>query len=113
MDLARNILKAKTHFFAITLKRNTASSDPLTLYSLVDADVLPFSILDKKYEHAALMYSDPEIGHIQGVDPASILRDNEQQHIRDGGLGAVLLVTVELAEDELHKTPEQAVIEVR
>ncbi|KAE9382724.1 hypothetical protein BT96DRAFT_1010129 [Gymnopus androsaceus JB14] len=91
--------KAKTHFFAITLKRNIASSDPLTLYSLVDADVLPFSILDKKYEHAA------------GVNPASILRDNEQERIRNGGLGAVLLMAVELAEDELHKTPEQAVID--
>ncbi|KAE9399096.1 hypothetical protein BT96DRAFT_994216 [Gymnopus androsaceus JB14] len=111
IDLARNMSKAKTHFFAITLKRNIASSDPLTLYSLVDADVLPFSILDKKYEHAAVVHPDPEIGHVQGVNPASILRDNEQERIRNGGLGAVLLMAVELAEDELHKTPEQAVID--
>ncbi|KAF9270005.1 hypothetical protein L218DRAFT_982691 [Marasmius fiardii PR-910] len=83
MDLTKNISKARTHFLALALKRNLESSDP--------------------------SHPDPEIG--QSINPMSLLERDRQQRIRDGYLGSVLVVSVELAENELDKTPEQAVIE--
>ncbi|KAE9382723.1 hypothetical protein BT96DRAFT_1010128 [Gymnopus androsaceus JB14] len=108
-----NISKAHTHFLMITLKRNLSSSNPLTLYSLIDADVLPLSILDTELSKASHVES-PE--KVEGVPhPVALridlLRKDEQQRLTAGSLGSVLLVSVELTEDEMHKSPAQAVLD--
>ncbi|KAG7098985.1 hypothetical protein E1B28_000871 [Marasmius oreades] len=77
------------------------------MYSLIDADVLPLTVLEKKFEHAAL--PDPVIG--QSTNPITILQKDDEERKRNGHLGSVLVVSVELAESEMKKTPEQAVRE--
>lgn len=103
MDLLKDIRKAKTHFFAVTVRRNLASMTPRTFYTFVDAEVVPFSVLTKKFEHAGDL-------HGNSVNVMDVFTKNEAERIRDGGLGAVMVMTVELREGE-NKLPAQAVAE--
>ena len=48
LELTKDISRARTHFLILTLRR-TASSNPRALYSLVDAEVLPWSVLEAAY----------------------------------------------------------------
>ncbi|KAJ7192226.1 hypothetical protein GGX14DRAFT_480263 [Mycena pura] len=102
MNLVRDITKAKTHFFAVTLLRNHASTNPRAMYSLIDADVLPLGILEKKFSSAVAAHNE------QPFSPLDMLATSAKNFEKDGQLGAVMVISVELGPDE-KKSVEQAV----
>lgn len=105
----QDISKAKTHFLAIILKRKVSESEnPRILYSLVDAEVLPLSVLEKKFANTAIANA---LGP-KPMDPLAVLRQNTAERIQAGGLGAVMVMSVEILEGEEGKSPEQAVLDV-
>jgi len=104
MNLVRDITKAKTHFFAVTLLRNRTSTNPRAMYSLIDADVLPLGILEKKYSSTVAAHDGSE----QPFSPLDILAASAKDFEKDGELGAVMVISVELGPGE-KKSVEQAV----
>nr|GAT49254.1 predicted protein [Mycena chlorophos] len=46
LDLFHDLARSETHFVALTMRRNLGSHDPFTLYSLLDAVVLPMSDIE-------------------------------------------------------------------
>jgi hypothetical protein len=105
MDLVRNLDKAKTHFFALTLRRHTEETDTRKYYSLVDAEVLPLSLLDDKFRHTA----DAATG--QPVNHMDMLRRECAPLMREGALGTMIAMYIELGPEE-EKSVEQAVKDV-
>ncbi|KAF7307970.1 MYND-type domain-containing protein [Mycena kentingensis (nom. inval.)] len=110
LNLVRNINKAKTHFFAMTLSRNFDATNPRAMHSLIDAAVLPLSVLQDKFSNMGVLAQDAQGSHKEvPFTPLDMLRQNEQERLRDGGLGAVMVVSVELSKKEKGKSVEQAV----
>lgn len=73
------------------------------MYTLIDADMLPFSILQETFEGRwAMDGSYP-------VSPKLVLEhDARGRKMNDGALGSVMVFSVELQEDQ-EKTVEEAV----
>lgn len=89
LELTRDISRAQSHFLALTLHR-TESSNPRTLYSLVQAQVIPWSIMGDMYANRGnLADSSP-------MSPRAILDNDAQQRKREGGLGSVMILSLEL-----------------
>jgi hypothetical protein len=106
MDLVRDLNKARTHFFAVVLRRNPEPTTVRTSYSLVDAAVLPMTILEEKFRFLGDAFSE------QPRNPLDDIRADREQRIReDGALGNVLVMSLELNPGE-DKTIEQAVTDV-
>jgi uncharacterized protein YaeQ len=105
MDLVRDLDKAKTHFFALTLRRHTEETDARKYYSLVNAEVLPLSLLDDKFRHTA----DAATG--QPVNHMDMLRRECAPLMREGALGTMIAMYIELGPEE-EKSVEQAVKDV-
>ncbi|KAL1716433.1 hypothetical protein EV715DRAFT_205352, partial [Schizophyllum commune] len=103
LDLAKHPSRATSHFLAITLRRNVESTNPRAMYTLIDADLLPFSVLQETFEGRwAMDGSYP-------VSPKLVLEhDARGRKVNDGALGSVMVFSVELQEDE-EKTVEEAV----
>ncbi|KAI4522693.1 hypothetical protein K525DRAFT_268674 [Schizophyllum commune Loenen D] len=103
LDLAKHPSRATSHFLAITLRRNLESTNPRAMYTLIDADMLPFSVLQETFEGRwAMDGSYP-------VSPMLVLEhDARGRKVNDGALGSVMVFSVELQEDE-EKTVEEAV----
>jgi uncharacterized protein YaeQ len=106
MDLVRDLGRATTHFFALTLRRHPTETNPRKFYSLVDAAVLPLSLLEEKFKHTANAATDqPVSDYIRGV------QYQRDQLMRDGALSTMVALFVELGPDE-EKTVEEAVRDV-
>ncbi|KDQ16495.1 hypothetical protein BOTBODRAFT_106928, partial [Botryobasidium botryosum FD-172 SS1] len=109
LDLTKDINRARTHFLLVTLRR-TASPVPRTMYSLIDAEVLPFTILEKRFENSGLLDASPEGPRYANM--IEMFEKNREERIKnDGALGAVLVVSMELTPGDNH-SPEQAFMEV-
>jgi hypothetical protein len=106
MDLVHNINKARTHFFAVALRRDPEPTTVRTYYSLFDAAVLPMTILEDKFHFSGDAFSE------QPRNPLDDIRADRERRIReDGALGNVLVMSLELNPGE-DKTVEQAVTDV-
>jgi len=105
LDLLGDINRAKTHFLAVIVRRNTTATNPYAMYSLVDAESLPFTVLRKKFEGTETIDG-------RESSPEAILESNAAERRKDGALGAVMVFSVESRKDE-SKTPTQAVLDVR
>ncbi|TRM61262.1 hypothetical protein BD626DRAFT_570918 [Schizophyllum amplum] len=103
LDLVHNFGRAKTHFLAITLRRNVGSRNPRAMYRLVDADVLPLSILQETFENRWRLDATYPISPLLALE-----HDARGRIANDGALGSVLVLSVEIQEDE-NKTVEEAV----
>jgi hypothetical protein len=81
--------RAKTHFLLVTLHRSS-SVNPRTIYSLVDAVVLPLSLLEDTFSI---------FGNFEDSSPVSVksmLAKDEERRKRDGALGSVMVMSIEL-----------------
>jgi hypothetical protein len=105
LELTRDITRAQTHFLALTLRR-TESSNPRTLYSLVDAEVLQWSILEAIYSNRG-NYSD-----LSPVSPRDMLANDEAKRKREGALGSVMVISMELPKGD-NRLPQEALTNVR
>ncbi|KAI0732300.1 hypothetical protein C8Q72DRAFT_141738 [Fomitopsis betulina] len=103
MDLMTDIHKAETHFLGITLRKNNESTNPRAAYSLVDAQVLPLTLLVEKYKHMATAHDEQPVDMLENAFWA-----DRRRRIADGGLGSVLAMSFELAPGE-DMTVEEAV----
>lgn len=106
MDLMTDIHKAETHFLGITLRKNNESTNPRAAYSLVDAQVLPLTLLVEKYKHMATAHDEQPVDMLENAFWA-----DRRRRIADGGLGSVLAMSFELAPGE-DMTVEEAVAKV-
>ncbi|KIM78987.1 hypothetical protein PILCRDRAFT_823849 [Piloderma croceum F 1598] len=100
LELTKDISRARTHFLTLTLRR-TASSNPRTLYSLVDAEVLPFSMLEAVYANRA------SLSDLTPVSPRAMLDQDEAERKREGALGSVMVVSIELPKGD-NRPPRDA-----
>ena len=105
LELTKDITRARTHFLILTLRR-TASSNPRTLFSLVDAEVLPWSVLEAAYANRANALD------LSPASPKAMLAMDEEGRKRDGALGSVMVVSVELPKGD-NRPPRDALTEVR
>jgi hypothetical protein len=102
----QDISRARTHFLALTLRRAT-SSNPRLFYSLVEAEVLPWSALDTVYANRA-NFSDSS-----PVSPRKIFEKDEENRRRMGGsLGSVMVTSIELPAGD-NRPPRDALGTVR
>jgi hypothetical protein len=106
IGLTNDISRVKTHFLAITLRRTT-SSTPRTMYSLVDADVIQWSVLDTLYANRADF-----LDRQSPVSPRALFETDEEIKRRDGALGSVMVMTMELPKGD-NRTPLDALNGVR
>lgn len=107
LELTKDISRAKTHCLVLTL-RHTDSPNPRAIYSLIDAEVLPLSILEATYENRTNFWS--ELG--QTVSPKEMLASDEEERKRAGGLGSVMVMSIELPKGD-NRSPRNAMNEVR
>ena len=109
MGLLRDLAKAETHFFAVTLRRNAAvpAARPRAMYALVDAAVLPLSLLDTKFAAAANLLTGERCHPVRDA-----LARDKAERLAHGGLGSVMVMSFELAPGE-EFTPKEAVEKVR
>lgn len=89
LDLTRDISRAQSHFLALTLRR-TESSNPRTLYSLIEAEVIPWSVMDEVYANRG------NFADSSPASPRAILDNDAQQRKREGGRGSVMVLSLEL-----------------
>lgn len=108
MNLVNDISKSETHFLAITLRRNLASNNVRSMYKFEDMAVLPLTVLQEKFANLGTVGTGTQV---TPMDPMQIVTQNRVDCIRQGGLGGVLVMSVELTNGE-RKSPEQAVREV-
>jgi len=109
LDLHTSLKKSETHFLALTLRRKIDSNSPCTLYTFVDAEFLPLAPWDALWESRGTA-AMTEGGQMR-VQPSLILQQDRATRLRDGNLGSVLVVAVELGLSE-EKPVERAVHEV-
>jgi hypothetical protein len=105
LKLRKDISRARSHFLALTLRR-TESSNPRTLYTLIEAEVIPWSVMDAAYANR---------GHFAEsvpVSPRLMLYNDEQQRKREGGLGSVMVMSIELPKGD-NRPPREAFKQVR
>lgn len=105
MDLVHNMKKADTYFLAIVVRRELKFANLRSTYDLVDASVLPLSLLEEKFRH----FGNEETG--EPANPLDRIREDRDERMRDGALGKVLVMTFELNAGE-EKTIEQTVKQV-
>ena len=106
MDLLGDIHKAETHFLGITLRKNASFTNPRAMYSLIDAQVLPLTLLEEKFKHVANAQDERPVNMIEEF----VVKDRKRR-IADGALGSVLVMSFELAPGE-DMTVEEAVAKV-
>lgn len=106
MDLLTDIREAETHFLGITLRKNASFTNPRAMYSLVDAQVLPLTLLEEKYKHAANAQDGQPIDAFEEF----VIKDRKRR-IENGALGSALVMSFELAPGE-DMTVEEAVDKV-
>jgi hypothetical protein len=105
LDLTRDISRAQTHLLALTLRR-TDSSNPRTMYNLIETEVVPWDFVDQVFSKLGnFTDSSP-------VSPRRMLAQNAEERKRDGALGAVMVISLELPEGD-NTTPRQALAQVR
>ena len=104
LDLTKDITRAKTHFLLLTLRRST-SSNPRTLYSLIDAAVLPLSVLEDAFSGLG-RFED-----MSPVSPKAMLAMDEEGRKRDGALGSVMCMSIELPKGD-NQSPQDALKKV-
>ena len=104
LELTKDISRARTHFLILTLRR-TASSNPRALYSLVDAEVLPWSVLEAAYANRV------NVSDLSPLSPKLMLEKDEEERKRDGGLGSVMVISLELPKGD-NRPPHNALTEV-
>lgn len=106
MHLAQDLSKADTHFLAITLRRNPTAEPLRSMYALVDAAVLPLTLFDNKFERMQDSFTHSARNPVR----EALARDMPQL-VKEGLLGGVLALYIELGEKE-ELTPEEAVVQV-
>lgn len=108
LNLVNNISNSETHFLAITLRRNLASTNVRSSYKFEDmaVEVMQEKFADKASVSTPGMLSMP-------MDPMQMVALNRAACIKHGGFdfGGMLVAPVELTNGE-RKSPEQAVQEV-
>jgi len=104
LELTKDISRAQTHFLALTLRRTT-SSNPRTLYSLVDAEVIPWSYLEAVWANRA------NFADSSPASAKSMLTMDEAARKRDGALGSVMVMSIELPEGD-NRPPRDALKEM-
>jgi hypothetical protein len=104
LDLTADITRAKTHFLLVTLRRTT-STNPRAIYSLVDAAVLPFSLLEDLYSNRGTFEDSSP------VSPKAMLAMDEERRKHDGALGSVMVMSIELPKGD-NRSPRDALKEV-
>jgi hypothetical protein len=106
MDLAHDMKKAETHFLAVVVRKKAKFASLRASFDLVDATVLPLSLLEEKFQHCG----DASTGLPRS--PLDQVREDKEGGLRDGALGNVLAMSFVLDAGE-EKTIEQTVKEVR
>lgn len=104
LGLVQDISRAQSHFLALTLVR-TDSSNPRTMYTLGEAAALPFSELEVLYTNRA------NFADSSRMSPKMVLAQDAADRKRSGGLGSVMVVSVELPNGDT-KSPRDALKEV-
>jgi len=104
LGLTRDISRAKTHFLALTLRR-TDSSNPRTYYSLIEAEVLPWTVLEAIYANRG-NFTD-----LSPVSPRAMLEQDAERRKPDGALGSVMVISIELPEGD-NRPPRDALKEL-
>ena len=92
LKLTQDITRAQTHVLALTLRR-TDSSNPRTYYDLVEVEVLPMTLLDSIYSNRGDLNMNP-------VSPRLVLKQHSERRKHDGGLGSVMVMSIELPKGE-------------
>jgi len=105
LELTKDISRAKTHCLVLTL-RHTDSPNPRAIYSLIDAEVLPLSTLEATYENRTNFLSE-----LSQVSPKEMLARDEEERKRAGGLGSVMVMSIELPKGD-NQPPRNAMNEV-
>lgn len=105
IDLVKDISRARTHFLTLTLRR-TESSNPRTMYTLVDAEVIPWTFLDELYANRA------NFADLSAVYPRKTLEADAEGRKADGALGSVMVVSIELPKGD-NRSPRDALTSVR
>ncbi|PPQ75521.1 hypothetical protein CVT26_012545 [Gymnopilus dilepis] len=111
LDLINTPSRAKTHFLGVTVRRNLDSYNPRTYYSLVDAEVLPWPLLEKAYEKRVGMDMGKG-GSLLTDSPRKVFEEDEERRKReDGALGSVMIVTIEVPDGQA-MSPKEALMKL-
>jgi hypothetical protein len=86
LGLLQDIEARKSNVLVLGLHR-TSSDTPKTFYTLKEACVAPLAEVKRKLKYRSL-------------NPSHILRDHETKRLADGDIGAMLVMSVEQAEDD-------------
>ncbi|KAJ7499455.1 hypothetical protein FB451DRAFT_1358647 [Mycena latifolia] len=105
MNLLRDINKAKTHFLGVVLRRQLDATSDRTLYTLVDAEILPFQIMEDKFKYAAQL--TPSGQELPGFTPLNMLQQDAESRKQVGGLGSVMVISTEFDEKAPPKSVQQ------
>lgn len=76
------------------------------MYSLIDAEALPFSVLESAYANRG------QLSDLTPVSPKAMLAKDEEGRKRDGALGSVLVVSIELPKGD-NRSIRDALSQVR
>jgi hypothetical protein len=116
LDLLNDLGRRKTHFLAVTLSRNhhVPRSSPRRMYTLIDAEALPFDVLNKRYDSYTILGPQDEWPKHprEGLSPGHprlALESDEEIRLLQGALGSVMVVSVELNERERNRSVQEAV----
>lgn len=101
MGLVRDISRAKTHFMAVILRR-TPSHNPRTFYTLVDYEIIPFSWIEEAWSNRASA-ADESLA----CSPAAFLERDAAERKKDGALGSVMVISLELPPGD-DRSPREA-----
>jgi hypothetical protein len=119
LDLLNDLGRRKTHFLAVTLSRNhhVPRSSPRRMYTLIDAEALPFDVLNKRYDSYTILGPQDEWPKHprEGLSPGHprlALESDEEIRLLQGALGSVMVVSVELNERERNRSVQEAVEKV-
>ncbi|KAJ7255349.1 hypothetical protein C8J57DRAFT_1075812, partial [Mycena rebaudengoi] len=91
MNLAHDLNKAQTHFLGVVLQRNLEAKTDRTLYTLVDAEVLPLTVLLKKFESVTILTPSGKEVPMTPVDMLKQDAARRMQDASDGALGSVMV----------------------
>lgn len=115
LELLRDFDRRRTHFVAVTIRRRTDSTNPRTLYSLIDCEVLPRTLMEEKYANVADLLHHGQLRAEVSTNPLTIWdadeveRKTEWAHV--GALGSCMVVTMELPEGD-NRSVTQAFMDV-